>query len=530
MFAEKKFLNGIIYSMAKKGENFEAFAIRDGRIVAVGTNEEIMKIEAAETIDLKLKTVLPGFIDTHQHVLSYTEGLQAVNLRECKSYEEVRKKLEDRAKITPEGKWIKGTSFNHEQWENPVLPTRKDLDDITTKHPILISRYCMHVHVANSPALKAGGISRDFIPTAENSVEIDEKGEPTGVLWENSVTPILNAIPNPLPTFEDKKEAVRKVCEDMSSYGITGVTPIQGKFCDAIENIGIYQDLEKEGRLPVRVYVSFDEFPPFGMKSGFGNEMVKYGFYKIYSDGSLGSRAAKLFEPYSDMPEKTGVLNYTQEQITEMVREAYGKDLQIAIHAIGDKGLDIALKAIEEVYYANPKPNQRFRIIHVMVVNKDLIERMKKLPMVLDIQPKFVSSNVKWSEERLGKERAKLAYPWRTLLNEGFIITGSSDCPVEPYNPFLGIYGIVTRKDLEGYPEQGWYAEQRVTVYEAIEMYTKNAAYASFEEDLKGTISTGKLADFIILDRNPFDIAPDELKSVKVERTFLGGKEVFSAQ
>lgn len=528
MFADRKFFNGKIYTMTKEGEKHEAFAVRDEKIIAVGTNDEIMRIETEESIDLANKTVLPGLIDTHQHVLSYAEGLQAVDLRACKSYKEVKEKLEERVKITPEGSWIKGTSFNHEAWEKPVLPTKNELDEISKKHPILISRYCMHVHVANSLALNLGGITQGFIPTAENSVDIDEAGNPTGILWENAVTPVLNAIPNPLPTFNDKKEAVRQVCEDMSSYGITGVTPIQGKFCDAIENIGIYQDLEKEGRLPVRVYVSFDEIPSFGMKSGFGNDMVKYGFYKIYSDGSLGSRAAKLFEPYSDMPDTTGVLNYSQEQITEMVREAYNRDLQIAIHAIGDKGLDIALNAIEEAYYTNPKPNQRFRIVHAMVVNKELIRRMKKLPLVLDIQPKFVSSNVRWSEDRLGKERAKLAYPWRTLLNEGLVITGSSDCPVEPYNPFLGIYGIVTRKDLEGYPEKGWYAEQRVTVFEALEMYTKNAAFASFEENLKGTISEGKFADFIVLDKDPFKIMPDALKDIKVEKTFLGGKQVFS--
>ncbi len=528
MVAEKVFINGQIYTMEKNGDICEAFAVSKGRIIAVGTTAEILKFDTEEVIDLKHKAVLPGLIDTHQHVLSYAQGLQAVDLREAKSFEEVKKRLEERVKITPKGNWIKGTSFNHEDWDNPVLPNRKDLDEISAKHPILISRYCMHVHVANSLGLKLGGITKKFIPSAENSVEVDEKGTPTGVLWENSVTPVLNVIPNPLANLEAKKNAVKKACKDMSSYGITGVTPIQGKFCDAIEDIGIYQDLENEGELPVRVYVSFDEFPPFGMKTGFGNDMVKYGFYKIYSDGSLGSRAAKLFEPYSDMPDTTGVLNYSQEEITEMVRAAYDKDLQIAIHAIGDKGLDIAVSAIEEVYYANPKPNQRFRLIHVMVVNKELIERMKKLPLILDIQPKFVSSNVRWSEDRLGKERSKLSYAWRTLIDEGFILTGSSDSPVEPYNPFLGIYAVVTRKDLQGYPEKGWYPEQRVTVYEAIEMYTKHAAVASFEEQLKGTITKGKLADFIVLDRDPFKIRHDELKNIVVEKTFLNGKEVFS--
>ena len=528
MFADKCFINGRIYSMEEEGDYFEAMAIRDGKIVKTGTTEEISSFAYDEIVDLKEKVVLPGFIDTHQHILSYAEGLQTVNLRGAKTFLEVRDRLLERVKTTPKGQWVKGTKFNHEDWDLPVIPTKEELDAISSEHPILISRYCMHVHVANSLALELASIRKDFKPSAENSVELDESGNPTGILWENAVTPLLKVIPDPLETYEEKKNAVKDALRDMSTYGITGVTPIQGKFCDAMEYIGMYQDLEKEGELPLRVYMAFDEYPSFGMKTGFGSDMIKYGFYKIYSDGSLGSRAAKLFEPYSDMPSATGVLNYSQEEISEMVRKAYSMDLQIEIHAIGDKGLDIALNVIEEVYYKNPKSDYRFRLIHTMVLNEDLIGRLKGLPVVLDIQPKFVSSNVKWSALRLGKERAKLSYPWRRLIDEGLILTGGSDSPVEPYNPLLGIYAVVTRKDLEGCPPEGYYPEQCVTVYEAISMYTKNAAYASFEENLKGCISVGKLADFIILDSDPFSIEHALLKNITVEKTYLAGKEVFS--
>lgn len=528
MLLDKNVINGNVYTMEKEGVKCEAFSVFDGKIVACGTTEEILRNNAKETIDLKGKSVLPGFIDTHQHILSYARGLQTVNLRNATSWQEAKEKLKERVAITPKGNWIKGTSFNHENWDQPKLPTKEDLDDITMDHPVLISRYCMHVHVANSEALKISGIVKGFSPTAEHSVDMNENGEPTGILWENAVTPILQAIPDPLAGDEAKKNAIESVLRDMNRYGITGAHTIQGKFCDAEEFIGIYQDLNKENRLPIRINVSFDEYPSFGIKTGFGDTKIKYGFYKIYSDGSLGSRAAALFEPYSDMPELTGVLNYSQEEITQMCQKAYDMDIQIAIHAIGDRGLDIALNAIEKVYYANPKNNVRFRLIHVMCMNEDLIARMKKLPVILDIQPKFVSSNVKWSEDRLGPERVKYSYPWRRLIDEGFILTGGSDIPVEPYNPLLGIYAIVTRKDLQGYPEDGWYPDQRVTVYEAIEMYTKNAAHASFEENMKGTITSGKLADFIILNDNPFEVRPDDLKDIQVEKTFLGGVEVFS--
>ncbi|MCI8645469.1 MAG: amidohydrolase [Firmicutes bacterium] len=527
MKADTLFVNGRIYTMENEGEWCTAIAVTGDRITAAFQTDDLGDYEADEVIDLKGKTVLPGFIDCHLHLLSYTQSLQSVSLRGCKSWQECKEKLIKRARHTPKGEWVRGAAFNHEDWSIPELPDRYELDTISTEHPIIIGRYCMHVSVTNSLALKLAHIDKDFVPEAENSVAKDENGEPTGVLWESAITPVLNMIPDKLATTEAKKDAIQEVIRDMNSYGITGAHPIQGKFCDAVEFMDVYQELEEEGRLNLRLYINYDELPPFSMKTGFGNEKIKYGFYKIYSDGSLGSRAAALFEPYSDAPGVYGVCNYSQEEIDQMCQTAYDRNLQIGIHAIGDKGLDIALKAIEQCYYKDPKPDYRFRLIHVMCTNEDLIARMKKLPVVLDIQPKFVSTNVSWSEERLGEERAKYAYPWRRLLDEGFIITGSSDSPVEPYNPFLGVYAVTTRKDLDGNPAGGWHSEQNVSVYEALEMYTKNAAFSSFEEDLKGTICPGKLADFIVLDADPFAVEAEQTKDIAVTQTYLGGKLVF---
>ncbi|MCB6992072.1 amidohydrolase [bacterium 210820-DFI.6.37] len=527
MKVDKLFVNGRVYTMEAEGETRGAIAVTGDRIVKTFATDDLEGYEADEVIDLHGKSVLPGFIDCHLHLLSYTQSLQSVSLRGCKSWEECKEKLIERARITPKGEWVRGAAFNHEDWTVPELPDRYELDTISTEHPIIIGRYCMHVSVTNSLALELAGIDRDFIPEAENSVAKDESGEPTGVLWESAITPVLNIIPDKLATTEAKKDAIEEVIADMNSYGITGAHPIQGKFCDAVEFMDVYQEMEEEGRLNLRLYISYDDFPSFSMKTGFGNEKIKYGFYKIYSDGSLGSRAAALYEPYSDAPGVCGVCNYSQEEINQMCQEAYNRNLQIGIHAIGDKGLDIALTAIEKCYYADPKPDYRFRLIHVMCTNEDLIARMKKLPVVLDIQPKFVSTNVSWSEERLGKERSKYAYPWRRLLDEGFVITGSSDAPVEPYNPFLGVYAVTTRKDLDGNPKDGWYPEQCVSVYEALEMYTKNAAFSSFEENLKGTIKEGKLADFIVLDTDPFKVEPEKTKDILVEQTYLGGKRVY---
>ena len=524
---DKIFKNGRIHTMESEGDCWYGLAVDGEKIAALYAGEADITDEAEEVIDLQGQTMLPGFIDCHMHLLSYTQSLQSVSLRGAKSWAECKEKLIERAKITPKGEWVRGAQFNHEQWEIPELPDRHELDTISTEHPIIIGRYCMHVHCCNTLALEMAGLDRNYVPEAENAVQYDENGDPNGILLEDAVSPLLCVIPDKLATFEAKKDAMAEVIKELNSHGVTGAHPIQGKFCDAKEFIDIYQVLEKEGRLSVRVYVNFDEYPVFGMRSGFGSNMIKYGFFKIYSDGSLGSRGAALFEEYADAPGVYGVINYPQEVMTAMVKKAYDMDLQIGIHAIGDKGLDIVLNAIEEVYNANPKPDQRFRLIHVMVVNEDLIARMKKLPVVLDIQPKFVSSNVNWSEERLGPERAKYSYMWRRLIDEGLTLTASSDSPVEPYDPLMGAYAITTRQDLEGNPPEGYHPEQRVTTFEALTMYTKNAAYASFEEDIKGTLAAGKLADLVILDRDPFEVEPKELLNINVMQTWLGGKKVF---
>lgn len=526
--ADTVYINGKIYTMEQEGQMVEAVAVRDGKIVFTGTCANAAPIVREHTVDLGGKTVLPGFIDCHQHTLAYARTTREVDLSGTKSVEEVLRRLRERAKVTPEGQWIKGSGFNHEEFEEIRLPEREELDGVSDRHPILISRYCMHVHVANTRALAAAGIDENYEPEVKGSAERGRDGRLNGILRESAVTPVLHSIPDMLPTDEDKKDALYEVFQDMNRYGITGIHPIQGKFVDADEYLNLYQDLEKEGRLPLRVYISFDEFPSFHMKTGFGNEKIRYGFYKIYSDGSLGSRNAALREPYSDSPGTCGLLNHSPEEIKAMFHKAYDRDLQIGIHAIGDRGVEIALDAMEECYRENPKPDVRFRLIHAIVLRKDLIERIKRLPVIVDIQPRFTSNyNIWWSEDRLGPERIRYAYAWNTLIREGIMLTGSSDSPVEPYDPLLGVYSIVCRQDLEGKPEGGWYPEERVSVYDALCLYTKNAAYSSYEEDIKGTITTGKLADFVVLEEDPFQVEPRKIKDIQVLQTYLSGQKVY---
>ena len=306
MYAEKLYKNGKFYTMEQEGQAVEAVGVRDGKIVFTGTNEEAEKIESDEIIDIKGRAVFPGFIDCHQHTLAYARTTKEVNLVGTKSVQDILDRLKERAKVTPPGDWIKGSGFNHEEFDEVRIPTKEELDSVSKECPILISRYCMHVHAANSKALEIAGIDENFKPIVPDSVEYGADGKPNGILRESAVTPVLKSIPDLLPTPEDKKDALEAVCRDMNRYGIIGIHPIQGKFVDADEYMNLYQELEEEGRLPVRVYLSFDEYPSFHMKTGFGNEKLRYGFYKIYSDGSLGSRNAALTEDYSDDPGNKG--------------------------------------------------------------------------------------------------------------------------------------------------------------------------------------------------------------------------------
>lgn len=500
--------------MEKESDVFEAFSLRDGKFLAVGTDQEIAGIRAEKTVDLRGKPVLPGMIDCHQHTYNFAQTLLQADLKNCESVREIQEQLRKAAQKTenhPDA-WIRGFGFDDQKFADKKLPSRGDLDEVSRERPVIITRYCMHICVVNSRVLELA--------------HMDPEGD--GVIRETEMTKILNMIPDPCPDKESKKEMLFGAIREMSRHGLTGIHPIQGKFVGAPEYLDLYQTLYEEGRLLTRVYLNFDEFPSFSMKTGFGDDYLKYGFFKIYSDGSLGTRDAALEEDYSDDPGNRGILNYSREEINCLCREAYERDLQVGIHAIGDRGIEAAIEAMENCYFAHPKENVRFRLIHGTVMRRDLIERLKKLPVMVDIQPGYTSNtNIWWSKDRLGEERLKLSYAWNTLNKEGILLTGSSDTPVEPIDPFWGIYSVVCRQDGREQPEGGWMPEERLSVYDALCLYTKNAAFSSYEEKRKGTISPGKLADFVIPDADIFRIPPEKIKDVRALETWLGGKKIY---
>lgn len=526
----KAYVNGIFYTMVAEGDTVEAVVERDGKFIYCGDNETAKQM-ADEVIDMAGAPVLPGMIDTHQHLFAYARDLLKLNLKPANSFAELLALIKARADETPDGEWIIGTGFDHEKFTDiKKLPTKEDLDSVCPNNPLVITRYCLHVNCANSLALKAGGIGPGFKPDVEGTVEFGPDGEPTGTLRDKAAADVIALMPDPLATMEGRKDAVANACYELNKRGLTGVTAIQGLHCNLPEYTDVYQDLNDEGRLTVRVCLGFDELPNCSIRTGLGDDMVRYGFYKLYTDGNMGGRTAYMSEPYSDDPTTCGIPNYTQEELDAKVKAGYDRNIQVGAHCIGDKACDMFITAIEHAYYANPKPDPRFRLIHMSVLRKDLVERMAKLPVIVDMQPMFVCTNAHWNESRVGHERGRYHYCWRTLLDAGLMLTAGSDSPCESYYPMDGVYAITTRQGMDGYPDGGWFPEERVTIYEALSMYTRCAAYSSYEEKIKGTIEAGKLADFVVMSDDPFKQEPSKVKDLVVEKTYLGGKVVYTRE
>jgi len=523
---DKLFINGNIYTMKEENDKIEAFGIKEGKIVFTGSNIEAIDIiaYAKEVIDFEHQIIIPGLTDSHMHLYAHCKNLEDVNLETAKSIEVVIELMKIKAAKTSPGKWIKGVNFDDTKFSEGRLPTKTDLDKISKVHPIIIRRSCLHVVCANSLALSLAGVVNGYKPDVNGTVEYDSHKDPTGIVREQAIKVFDQIIPDCFNNREEKKEAISKVLRDIASRGLTTVHTYAAKLWKYEEDITIYRELEKEGKLPVRVLVCLDELFEKEDYNETKMSRVTYGAYKLFIDGSLGSRSAALIEPYCDDKNNYGILICTQEELDNKMIKAYKKGMQPAIHAIGDKALEMIVSSIENVLNIFPYNGQRFRIIHAQLINESLLERMKKLPLVVDIQPSFVSSDLHWVKDRLGENRlSQGGYAWKTMLDAGLILTGGSDCPVESYNPFEGIFSAVTRQDRQGYPEGGWYPKEKLSVYEAICMFSKNAAYATGEEHVKGTIEKGKLADFIIIDRDPFLINPLDIRNIKVIKTFVGG-------
>lgn len=531
------FYNAKVITLDPAQPRAEAIALKDDKILALGKNEEIRARAAKDTElhDLQGQVVIPGFNDSHMHLINFGQGMDGVNLTTARSIADLIRLGQEYVANHPQRTWILGRGFNDETFDRKILPTKADLDQISRDQPILYTRVCGHICVANSKALKLAEIDTTTPDPPGGSIDRDrETGEPTGVLRENAIDIVRKLIPS--PTVEDLKRVIRIASQEAASLGLTTVQSNDlGGTRTMINRLEAYRQLAEAGELPIRVELQSTMPTPEELKTYIEvqkahptlGSKVTLGPLKLFTDGSLGGRTAALTYPYADDPLTTGMTIFTQDELDELVLIAAQANLQVAIHAIGDRAMDMVMNSFEKAKLAKPGWTARPRIIHAQITRYDQLERLAKLGIVCDIQPIFVPTDLHFVEARVGSENANWAYAWKTMANLGIHTAGGSDCPVESCNPLWGMHAAITRQDQSGYPQPGWHPEECLTGMEALALFTRGSAYATHEEDRKGTLSPGKLADFVVLPEDPTEVDPEKLLTMKVTATYVGGQKAF---
>jgi len=531
--ADLVILNGKVWTVDKTRPWAEAVAIQSERIAAVGTNEEIRRWMGKETkvVDAAGKSVLPGFIDAHAHFATGGFQLSSVDLRDASTPEEFTRRIGEHAKKLPKGEWMQGGIWDHELWGGNPLPSRDWIDGVTTEQPVFVSRYDSHMALANSLALKLAGITRSTPAPAGGEIVRDSKGEPTGLLKDAAMDLVFRVIPE--PSEEQRMRAIRAALAEARRFGVTGIQDIS----DAA-TMRVYQKLLARGELTSRFYCitpieQWQAPAQAGITAGFGNQWIRTGALKGFADGSLGSTTALFFAPYNDAPNTSGLPAAMMFPEGNMLKMALGGDragLQLCIHAIGDKANRLILDVYAEVEKQDGRRDRRPRIEHAQHIQPDDFAKFAQLGVIASMQPYHTIDDGRWAEKRIGRERCKSSYAFRTFLNNKVRLAFGSDWTVAPLDPLQGIYAAVTRATLDGKNPGGWYPGQKLTVAEAVEAYTMGSAYAEFSEKEKGSITLGKLADIVVLDADLFAIAPEKIKDVKVTTTIVGGKIVYQSR
>lgn len=539
---ELAIVNGKCHTMDAADSVVEAIAMRDGRITATGTTAEIRGAVSAdaEIIDLEGKTVVPGFNDSHMHLLSYGYSKSMAYLDDCRNIgeliETVKKHIADNG--IPAGEWAEGRGWNETDYPEGRLPNRHDLDKISEEHMIALGRSCSFICVVNTKTLKELGLfdNPPKLEVGNGSIELDENGVPTGVFIGEATQEIYGRIPK--LGVEKIKKAIVRACNDYLTAGITSVETDDfeltraGSFQDILQ---AYFELDRDGELPLRIYKMLylpdkklmEEFFKMNLKTGDGSSFFRIGAFKLMTDGSLGTRCSALLEPYSDDPSTLGESIFPQKELNEMTRLAYDHGLNVVMDGMGDRGIYMALKAYEPIVMENKGKDLRFGIDHCQITTEGLIEEYARLGVVGGLELVFVKSDIEIAPDRVGDHRASLSYNWKRFLDNGVHIAAGCDSPVEDFNPMYGIDGAVNRVDWNNQPSGGWYPNQCMTVEQTVRAYTAGSAYASFEEDVKGTLEVGKYADMAVLSGDIFTIDKKEIKNVKVEKTILDGKVVY---
>jgi len=527
--AETIFVNGSVWTVDSSNPHVEAVAVLGDRILSVGSTAEIRKLAGPGTtvVDLEGRLMLPGFIDNHTHFSSGGFQLQSVDLRFAETEREFARLIGERAAKSPD-RWITGGDWDHDNWPGGTLPTKELIDRLTPKTPVFVNRYDGHMALANSYLLKLAGITRDTPdPPGGAIVKDPSTGEPTGVLKDEAMMYVYKIMPD--PTAGELEEAIQLALAEARRFGVTSIQDISSS-----ADVRAYQELRSKGELTSRFYCrlplgQWEQLAQTGIAVPFGDEFVRLGSLKAYADGSLGSTTALFFDPFISDPTTRGLPSdlLLDGRLEEWILGADKAHLQLSIHAIGDSAnsriLDIFQKAVNQ----NPAWDRRFRIEHAQHIHPKDFKRFAQLGVIASVQPYHAIDDGRWAEKRIGHERCRTTYPFRSFLDNKVRMCFGSDWTVGPLNPLLGIYAAVTRRTTDGANPKGWFPEQKISVREAIEAYTINNAYAAFEEKEKGSIAPGKLADLVILKDNILEIDPVRIEKAEVDMTILGGKIVY---
>ena len=527
--ADLVFTNAAVWTADPSSPEARAVAVLKDRIVRVGSAEDVAPLIGPDTkvIDLEGKLLLPGFIDNHTHFMGGGFQLQSVDLRFATTQEEFAKRIRDRAESRP-GTWITGGDWDHDNWPGGALPTKELIDRETPTTPVFVSRYDGHMALANSHVLALAGIAKDTPdPPGGTIVRDPATGEPTGILKDEAMSLVYRHVPD--PTEAQMLEAARLALAEARRHGVTSIQDVSSS-----TDLRIYQELKRRGELTARFHCrlplsQWEDLRNVGVQVPFGDEWIRIGSLKAFVDGSLGSTTALFFEPYDSDPTTSGLPMdiMTDGRLERWALAADRAHLQLSIHAIGDKANSLLLDLFEKITRENPRWDRRFRVEHAQHIHPKDFERFARLGVIASVQPYHAIDDGRWAQGRIGAERCKTTYPFRGFLENKVPMCFGSDWTVGPLDALSGIYAAVTRRTTDGRNPDGWYPEQKITVEEALRAYTIDCAYAAFEENEKGSITAGKLADLVVLSRDIRREDPALIESTDVLMTVVGGTIVY---
>ena len=522
--------NARIYTVDDNRPLAEAMAIRDGRVVFVGSarGAEVFAGSRTERLDIDGKTVIPGMVDAHIHLTGLGVALRILDLVGTRSYEEVIERVVERARNTPEGEWVRGRGWDQNDWAVTDFPTHEALSRALPDHPVYLTRVDGHAALVNARALELAEVTAATQDPDGGRFIRDASGDPTGVLIDRAQGIVARVIPE--RSDHEMREAILAAIAEANKWGLTGVHDAGV----APSTIDLYEELANEGRYDLRNYVmisssdeSLQRYFERGLQDGLHDGRIWIRAIKVSADGALGSRGAALLEPYSDDPGNTGLITTPYERVREVAVRGLRNGFQVNVHAIGDRTNRMVLDAFESALKEVPTADHRFRIEHAQILHFQDLPRFAQLDVIPSMQGSHQTSDMYWAIDRLGWTRVQGAYAWRSLLNTGVVIPNGSDAPVEAANPLISFKAFITRQDADGWPAGGWFPDQRTTRQEALKSMTLWPAYSAFMEDVSGSLSPGKYADFVVLDQDIMAIAPERILDTHVLLTVLGGKVVY---